>query len=259
MMGRRQAMTEADCISESMGWRCSGRSSSSASITRTQAPVAWRRASLRAAEKSSFQAREWTVALNCLAISTVRSVEPVSTTTIWAAISRTEARHWARNFSSFFVIRQTERRGADLVCEFAIAGGRTSQSCLLLPRRLPLRNCLAGFHSGASVRAYWAQCRAETESPAAWAISARSRAASGWNGRALMAEMVEAQAAPSFFFLSNSRASARWPRRAQGGRTSGAGLRASLGAVLTGTTWAGRASDRFTLSDRPGGADNGTG
>src|SRR5882724_9796765 len=149
---------------------------------------------------------------------------------IWAAISRTEARHWARNFSSFFVMRQTERRGAVLVCEFAMAGGRTSQSCLLLPRRLPLRNCLAGFQSGARERACWAQCRAETESPAAWAISARSKAASGWNGRALIAESVAAQAASSFFFLSNSRASARWPRRAQGGGMRGADLRGGFGA-----------------------------
>ncbi len=88
-------------------------------------------ASLRAALKSSFQANEWTSALNSLAISIVRSVEPVSTTTICDASSRTEARHRPRNFSSFFVMRQTVRRGAVLILRMGNVpeAARASRAC----------------------------------------------------------------------------------------------------------------------------------
>ena len=82
----------------------SGAISSSASSTSVQRRVASASDSLRAQPKSLRHSRTITFAPNSRAISTVRSVEPVSTTLISSTTSHTLRRHSARKRSSFFTI-----------------------------------------------------------------------------------------------------------------------------------------------------------
>ncbi len=66
---------------------------------------------MRAAAKSSTQGKSNTFAPKRAAISLVRSVEPVSTTTISSTRSAAEARQAGRFSSSFFTIMHSDTRG----------------------------------------------------------------------------------------------------------------------------------------------------
>ncbi len=65
-------------------------------------------AALRAAAKSSTHAKSNTRAPNACAISFVRSVDPVSTTTISSKSPATDDKHFAMLASSFFTIMVKE-------------------------------------------------------------------------------------------------------------------------------------------------------
>src|SRR5207244_2514048 len=108
-------MTVGPRGSPATSWRSgateAGSSSSSASRERIQAPLASASAALRAAAKSSHQAKWATRAPSSAATAAESSVEPVSTTTSSSATGPTLARARRRFVASFFTIMQTVRRG----------------------------------------------------------------------------------------------------------------------------------------------------
>ena len=74
----------------------------------SQSPVACSRETLRASANEPFHGNDTTRAPNDSAISTVRSDEPVSTTTISSTASRAAARHAGSSSSSSFTIMHSE-------------------------------------------------------------------------------------------------------------------------------------------------------
>ena len=84
--------------------RSADRTYSSASSTRFQSPSDCSRAKLRAAEKSFTQVNVLTAAPISLAISAVRSVDPVSVMKIPSTRGAAACRHFLRERSSFLTI-----------------------------------------------------------------------------------------------------------------------------------------------------------
>ena len=75
-----------------------------------QSPVALSIETLRASAKEPFHGKCTTLAPNDSAISTVRSVEPVSTTIISSTTPRSGSRHPGSISSSSFTIMHSESR-----------------------------------------------------------------------------------------------------------------------------------------------------
>ena len=84
------------------------------------------------------------------------------------------------NRSSFFVIRNTDRRGSHTPLTKAFGKAGSPSFAIAGFECFVFANCCAGFHFGAIRRARSASSFACLESPAACAISASNRNPSGW-------------------------------------------------------------------------------
>ncbi|MNT32072.1 hypothetical protein D3C72_1679340 [compost metagenome] len=133
-------------------------------MTSTQSEVAKSKLALRAAEKSSHQAKWPTLAPNDSAIATVSSVEPVSTTTISSTWPRSEAKQRGRFAASSLTIKQAETVGRRAPKRsgwcFAISASASLGSVLVTPARMAPMD---GWPSAA--RQAWKSAIAPSTSP----------------------------------------------------------------------------------------------
>ncbi|MNS62214.1 hypothetical protein D3C72_952670 [compost metagenome] len=128
-------------------------------MTSTQSELASARLALRAAEKSSHQAKRPTVAPNDSAMATVSSVEPVSTTTISSTHPCKDARHPGRFFASSLTIKHADTVGTRGVSHPSTMAASDSAIEAAEPRRRQARRRSIASGCSGSSRSTWAKAR----------------------------------------------------------------------------------------------------